>query len=100
MSVVAHDIGPDVAELNNESIDVVCGNLGHVIPSQKELMMREGRRGRIGQLGEFKGGKTFEDTYGILARFDILEIESEEFLDRGPLNAMGFTEEIGKGNGT
>ena len=62
--------------------------------------MREGRRERTGQLGVFISGETFEDTNGIFAGFDILELELEEFLDRGPHIAMGSREEIGKGDRT
>ena len=47
MSVVAHYVGPDVTELSNESINVVCGNFKHFLPSHKEMMMRERFRSRI-----------------------------------------------------
>ena len=66
VSVVAHDIGPDVAELFNESINVVCGNLGNVIPSHEEMMVREGFGGRIGQLSNFIGREILKNTCGIL----------------------------------
>ena len=97
VSIVTHDIGPDVTELNYEGIDVVGGNFGHVIPSRKELMMGEGRRERTGRLRTFVSGETLEDTGGIFAGFDILEIELEEFLDRGLPIAMDSRKKSTKG---
>ena len=50
-------------------------------------------------MGTFVGGETLEDTGGIFAGFDILEIELEEFLDGRSVIAVGFQEETGKGDG-
>ena len=97
MSIVTHDIGPDVTELNYEGIDVVGGNFGHVIPSRKELMMGEGRRDRIGEVRTFEGGETLKDTGGILTGFDILKVKLQEILDGRSLIAMSSMEETGKG---
>ena len=96
---VSHDIGPDVTKLLDEDIHVIDSNFGHVMPSRKELMMGEGRGDRSGKLGTFVGGEALEDTVGIFAGLDILEIELEEFLDGRSHIAVDFLVEIGKGDG-
>ena len=47
VNFVAPNVGTDDVAVGNESINVICGSLGHFLPSREEMMMREGFRSRI-----------------------------------------------------
>ena len=72
-SIVAHNTGPEVAELFNEGVDIVCGSNGHVFPSREKMMMSEGFGRGIGELVGFIGGETFKDTGGVWAGFNVFK---------------------------
>ena len=97
MGNVSHDIGPDSTELIDENINVVGCNFGSLVPSRQELMMGNGRRDRIVEVGALKCGETIEDTGGVFTGFDVLKVDLEELLDGRPLSAMGSLKETDKG---
>ena len=75
---VSHDIGPDITELINENINVIGDSFGSLVPSRKKLMMGEGARNRIGEVGTLECSETFETTRGVFAGFGILKAQLEK----------------------
>ena len=62
------------------------------------MMMSKGFRGRIREVVEFVGRKTFKDTSRVRARFDILKEKEVEVKRGGPRIGMGVVKEISRRN--
>ena len=60
LSFVTPNVGTEDVAVGNESINVICGNLGVINPLGEKLMMNVRRGDRTGEMIALKGNKALE----------------------------------------